>query len=1016
MTQVSADTAPLAEASGHRARGHDASEFSDVSFTSTLTDDQDKDFPAPMFSEASTSDLLPAKLSNGDHGTSSTYTSSQSYPDAGGSPSRSMKPISSNSSTAHKGKQPSNGHMIDLEHHKSGSLLSTIDSASAAGASSYAYVDAYSSSASGYVHDDSSRPYREHVPVDSADMDEAPYSPSTYPPTSEEDSEAKRVQQNLERWAAEERQRRKAQRSSKILSNRNPTISSAGGLTQRLSILRSAGFNNNNTNNLGAGPSSERLADGPGASPSMPYNPNMGDRSRDSAVGRGSASSSAGGARGLHRSPSSSSFDSSQSLGSMVSDDHRPNRKLPPIGSRVTSANHTRDTSGGSAKSLKGVNSGRLSGSVRDPFRDPSDGGVGEASPVISRKRTSLKPTPTASRPIVTVGRASSIQRRALESSYNSKGKGKGRSMPTIVATDTEAEAEAEADEMASRRAENPFASVEDRQRSKAATSTTIHQGGLDEKVAMEIAGRGSRGLDEHGDLGESTLDSDSVIRSQSARTSTSSSKFRELGITEGDDWIETMGRSMGQNQSRKMRITEHEAEREQARKPWWTELLCGCHRDHDDDEQAGRTNPMERPDSDDAMDYDFAEDAALLRDIAKAATQASQVVAQAEEPPRLSSRKALNGKDDDSLEALYTILLDSVKRSDLLRKEFSEFVPRDMRHSLSVPKKVSKTFIKTRAKKFLDFYGHYIRATRLRKVDQNILRAFEKALDELMDCFDHPKEAVGWNPFAALADFVEAGTVVRSPEVVQSCSRLTLGADWALLTQEHKKKIGPVLYSRLHELHYWRMTEIDGLLTYWDDKFPKESTCSACNTDPWEIFMLTTLVALKKEGTRYIDVETASDTSSESGASDEGDVEMGNGNSTGDDSELDDHQAQASEASSDEEDNISDGDIDLRLNFELMPYNASEELPRPPLRGLAPRQRFLHNYGPNQHILRIVSMNEFGCGTFKNSPIESCHSCGYRFDGQDPDPRKSFHRIIARAVEVARKDISEMKEVIELP
>ncbi|SAM84158.1 uncharacterized protein UBRO_06787 [Ustilago bromivora] len=589
MSQIRADAALLAEANVHRARGQDASEFPEVSFNSTLTDDQDTDFAAPPFSEASTSDLLPVELSNGDNNASSKYTTSQVYAVADG-PSQSMK-----SASSHKAKQPSNGHLIEQDHHKSGSLLTTIDETSAASASSYAYVDPYRSPANSYVHHNSSRPYGGHVRVDSADMDEAPYSPSTYPPTSEEDSEAKRVQQNLERWAAEERQRRKAQRSSKILSNRNSTISSGGGLTQRLSILRSAGFNNTKTNNLGAGPSSERLADGPGAGPSIPYNSNMGDRSRDSTARRGSMTSSTGGVQGLQRSPSSSSFDSSQSLGSLVSDDHRPNRKLPRIGSRVTSANHARDGSGGSSRSFNGAGSARLNGSARDPFRDPSDRGAGETSLDLSRKRSSLRPTPTASRPIVAVGRASSIQRRALESSYNSKGKGKRQSMPTIVATDTEAEAETEADELSSWRPEDPFASVEDHHRGKAAISTTIHQGGLYEEMAMEIAGRGARGLDDHGDLGESTLDSDNVIRSQPTRTSTSSSKFRELGITEGEDWIETMGRTMGKtSSSRKMRVTEQAQEREEARKPWWTELLCGCQHDYDDDEQAGRTNPME--------------------------------------------------------------------------------------------------------------------------------------------------------------------------------------------------------------------------------------------------------------------------------------------------------------------------------------------------------------------------------------------------------------------------------------
>ena len=583
MTEVGARNAPATEPSGRLARGQEASEFSEVSFASTVSEDQDGHFTAPLPSEASTANLLPAL--NGVHDVSSPHPCTE--PDSSiGSPSRSIKPVSA-SPSVHKGKQPSNGHYLEPDQHKSGSSLSTIDETSAAGSSAYARVASYRSSANGYVQDEDNRRYRDHDRIGSPDLDEAPYSPTTYPPTSEEDSEAKRVQQNLERWAAEERQRRKAQRSSKILTNRNSTVSVGGGLTHRLSILRSGGYNSNG-NNLGAGPSSERLADGPGASPSMPYNSHMGDRSRDSGARRGSGSSSAGGARGLHRSSSSSSFDSSQSHGSSVSDDHRPNRKLPPIGSRVSSATHAREMSGDSAGSSKGLDHGSNVG-MRDPFRDPSEK---EASPGLSHKRSSLKPTPTAARPIVTVGRASSIQRRALESSYAAKGKGKGRSMPTIVATDTEAEAEAEAEELSSRRAggmENPFVSSEDGQRSRAAISTTIHQGGLDEEVAMELARGGTSGLDLHGDLGESTLDSDGAARPLPPRTSTSSSKFRELGITEGDDWIETMGRSMGKDRSRKMRVapqTESGNEREEVRKPWWTELLCGCSRDYDDDEQ----------------------------------------------------------------------------------------------------------------------------------------------------------------------------------------------------------------------------------------------------------------------------------------------------------------------------------------------------------------------------------------------------------------------------------------------
>lgn len=107
----------------------------------------------------------------------------------------------------------------------------------------------------------------------------------------------------------------------------------------------------------------------------------------------------------------------------------------------------------------------------------------------------------------------------------------------------------------------------------------------------MELAGR-NKGLHNNGDLGEGTLGTDGEARPPPARTSTSSSKFRELGITEDDDWIETVGRNMGRerNSTKNMRIAQHASddddEREGARKPWWTDLLCGCSRDFDDDEQ----------------------------------------------------------------------------------------------------------------------------------------------------------------------------------------------------------------------------------------------------------------------------------------------------------------------------------------------------------------------------------------------------------------------------------------------
>lgn len=577
MTQVDPSSASHAVPSRHHLESdQQASKLSEISFASTLADAQHSHFNPALQSAGSTvNPPLPSTWSRSDYSVDP--------------PPGSIEPAgrSSSSSASHKGKQPSNGHHIDPEHLK----LGTIDETAAANVNAFTTDELYRSSANGYLRFDAGHHRQGRGRTDSADYSEPPYSPSTYPPTSEEDSEAKRVQQNLERWAAEERHRRKAQRSSKIGSNRNSAVSGASGITHRLSILRSAAFSGNMHNNLGAGPSSERLADAASASPSVSYTTAFTDRHRE-AIPRPTVTSSTGAPdapRGLHRPASPSSFESSQSNGSPASEDHESNRILPRIGSRVPPATHGWHVGGGSAGDSDALDSVD-SRHAHDPFRDPSQDDNFPA------KRLSLKPTPTATRPIVTVGRASSIQRRALETSYkDAKGKGKGRSMPTIVATDTEAEAEEYGPGNAS---ENPFSSSQDRSRDQdwlqriRTTSTTIHQGGLDEEVAMEIAGSTNK-MDTSGDLGESTLDTVVGARRAPARTSTSSSKFRELGISEGDDWIESVasGKAQQHGSTTSMRIPRRAqagSDQDESRRPWWTELLCGCSRDQDDDEQVG--------------------------------------------------------------------------------------------------------------------------------------------------------------------------------------------------------------------------------------------------------------------------------------------------------------------------------------------------------------------------------------------------------------------------------------------
>lgn len=415
---------------------------------------------------------------------------------------------------------------VDAESHVGTTSLGTIDETTAAGFSTYDRTLA------GPSHSGRS---------ESLDYDETSYS---YPPTSEETTEAKRVQQNLERWGAEEKMRRKAHRTSKLAAARAPSVSTSYRTT-------SGGFHEL-SNGLGSGPSTELLTQHTVASPGTTYSPHARNRTETFEDRRGSNGSIVG-RHALQRPSSVSSAESAQSFASFGSDD-RPNRKLPAIGSRVPPR-----TSNGAA--LSGVR--EETGNARNPFVDPAD--THDSAYSTKPRPLSHKPTPTATRPIVTVGRASSVQRRALENGYTGKGKGKARSMPTIVATDTEP---AEATR-GLRISGDPF--VDDKS-FDTETSTTLHQG--DDDTAAPHRRQYT------GDLGESDLADG--IKPTHSRTSLSSSKFREHLDTEDD-------------KARSRSGAEHGEPVQAQRKPWWTDWLCGCGTMYDDDdEQAGRTNPME--------------------------------------------------------------------------------------------------------------------------------------------------------------------------------------------------------------------------------------------------------------------------------------------------------------------------------------------------------------------------------------------------------------------------------------
>lgn len=189
-----------------------------------------------------------------------------------------------------------------------------------------------------------------------------------------------------------------------------------------------------------------------------------------------------------------------------------------------------------------------------DPFRDPS---VGSSLP----RRPTGKPT--ARSPIVTPGRAPTIRHRAIERARET---GETGQMPSIVATD--ADEEGEAVKQLQDMDINPFQSAAevDEQRQLA--------------MAREAARTAARTTILHGEEGYPPSG-----RMQ-MRKSMSSSKFNEIGLDDAHtvDWPEEADGSHPDG--------KHEA-RGARRIPWWSEWLCGCGREEDEEgEQMGRTCP----------------------------------------------------------------------------------------------------------------------------------------------------------------------------------------------------------------------------------------------------------------------------------------------------------------------------------------------------------------------------------------------------------------------------------------
>lgn len=113
--------------------------------------------------------------------------------------------------------------------------------------------------------------------------------------------------------------------------------------------------------------------------------------------------------------------------------------------------------------------------------------------------------------------------------------------------------------------------------------------------------------------------------------------------------------------------------------------------------------------DSEDKVDEDLDnEQEAYLRAIAQAAEVATQSAADGQDGEAGDiplPRKVKKGQTtmDIKYTALFDAIMSPVKRYDLHRRKYSEFVPWSVRLSVPVPKVVSKSFVKKRAAKFIE-------------------------------------------------------------------------------------------------------------------------------------------------------------------------------------------------------------------------------------------------------------------------------------------------------------------------
>lgn len=390
-------------------------------------------------------------------------------------------------------------------------------------------------------------------------------SPIKYPPFSEEEQEARRIEQKLEQWAVQEKSRRKAKRSSRTASVLLTTPTNTGRFGKRMSALGQMANNSSGRSQQGQStltePTPAAFDDTYGNSTTVngaaPYAKRNSIGSTDALVGSGT----------------SAFRDASASVTDLRS------QKEGSVDSSVDS-----ETMLASRRKGKGRE-------VSDPFQDPQ--------PPSSYSK------PSARRPIVTPGRAPTIRHRALE-----RARTQDNGMPAIVASDADEEQEA-------RNTLDRFNSLEDDPFQTASERATVVT------AAEEPTTKQQRPTIKT-NVSSYTIGSTVEERSpETPKRKSTNSRFNEIGLDNEEDaagWPmddsggeskeattprQAKGRKHAYNGNtmmdrihRKSDVGDEDEDDDDhhehlSRAPWWTEWLCGCGPPTDADlEQSGRTFP----------------------------------------------------------------------------------------------------------------------------------------------------------------------------------------------------------------------------------------------------------------------------------------------------------------------------------------------------------------------------------------------------------------------------------------